>query len=67
MPGQSGPMLAAELVRERPRLRVLFMSGYTGDKLRTDELARVGGHLLVKPFTSADLATRVRHILDEGR
>jgi hypothetical protein len=30
-------------------------------------LARVGGHLLVKPFTSADLATRVRHILDEGR
>jgi PAS domain S-box-containing protein len=65
MPGQSGPVLAADLVRERPRLRVLFMSGYTGDELRSDELVRAGGQLLIKPFTADELTSRVRQVLTQ--
>jgi len=64
MPGQSGPVLAADLVRNRPQLRVLFMSGYTGDELKTDEMARTGGQLLVKPFSAEDLTARVRQVLE---
>ncbi|MDQ5977851.1 MAG: hypothetical protein QG602_823, partial [Verrucomicrobiota bacterium] len=33
MPGQSGPALATDLVKSRPELRVLYMSGYTGSEL----------------------------------
>jgi two-component system cell cycle sensor histidine kinase/response regulator CckA len=65
MPGQSGPALATDLVRQRPQLRVLFMSGYTGDELRTEELARAGGQLLCKPFSVAELMAKVRQVLAE--
>jgi PAS domain S-box-containing protein len=65
MPGQSGPVLAAEVVKQRPELRVLFMSGYTGDELRTEGLARAGGKLLIKPFTADELTARVHRALVE--
>jgi len=63
MPGESGPQLAASLLKSRPQLRVLFMSGYVGDELRTEELVRAGGHLLQKPFTADDLAAKVQQVL----
>jgi len=65
MPGQSGPLLAADVVRDRPQIRVLFMSGYTGDELRAEGLSRAGGQLLIKPFTAEDLISRVRQALAE--
>ena len=34
MPGLSGPNLAARLLQQNPRLRVLYMSGYTDDATR---------------------------------
>jgi signal transduction histidine kinase len=64
MPGLSGPNLAARLMQLNPQLRVLFMSGYTGD------VSAVHGNfwgvvpLLQKPFTPAALAERVRLALD---
>ena len=64
MPGLSGPNLAARLMQLNPQLRVLFMSGYTGD------VSAVHGNfcgvvpLLQKPFTPAALAERVRIALD---
>jgi len=33
MPGGDGPSLAEGLVHERPRLRVLYVSGYAGDTI----------------------------------
>jgi hypothetical protein len=59
MPGQSGPALAASLVKERPGLRVLFMSGYTGQELATHGLDHTRTNLLVKPFTLTELSSRV--------
>ena len=63
MPGQTGPVLAADLVRQLPDLRVLFMSGYTGQELASQGFDRVKSNLLVKPFSVADLAARVRQAL----
>ena len=63
MPGETGPVLAAHLVSQRPDLRVLFVSGYTGDELRSEEFLRTGGQLLFKPFTSDELTAKVQEVL----
>jgi CheY-like chemotaxis protein len=64
MPGLNGRELAELLVRDRPRLKVLFISGYTDDDVlhrgvSSDEVA-----LLTKPFTPDTLCAEVRARLD---
>ncbi|HVU15801.1 MAG TPA: ATP-binding protein [Candidatus Didemnitutus sp.] len=66
MPGESGPVLAADVMRQRPELKVLFMSGYTGDELHSEELTRAGGQLLIKPFNATSLLDRIRVVLDRA-
>ncbi len=63
MPGLGGPALAAELTARRPRLRVLFMTGYALEAVeRPAELIR-GSGLLEKPFSADQLARKVRDVL----
>ena len=64
MPGVSGPNLAARLLQFNPRLRVLYMSGYTEDAGAVHGNFWAGVPLLQKPFTPAALAERVRLALD---
>jgi two-component system cell cycle sensor histidine kinase/response regulator CckA len=64
MPGLSGPNLAARLLQQNPRLRVLYMSGYTDDAAAVHGNFWAGIPLLQKPFTPAALAERVRLALD---
>jgi CheY-like chemotaxis protein len=64
MPGLSGPNLAARLLQQNPRLRVLFMSGYTDDAAAVHGAFWGGIPLLQKPFTPSKLAERVRMALD---
>lgn len=60
MPGMTGPELVRIAVQQRPKLRILFMSGDVGDT-RTEDF---GGHrLLSKPFTAAALLSAVAAIL----
>ena len=61
--GASGRELASEARRKYPLLRVLFTSGSAEADL-TDELAGPGERLIAKPFTLAELALRVREMLD---
>lgn len=63
MPGRSGPALATTLVRERPDLRVLFMSGYTGNELEAHGIKRQGARLLIKPFSVEQLKSKIRQAL----
>ncbi|PWU10093.1 MAG: hypothetical protein C5B51_05045 [Terriglobia bacterium] len=59
MPGMSGPQLADELLRQRPDLRVVFMSGaHEEAPLRADTA------FLPKPFNPASLSRIVRRQLD---
>ena len=63
MPGDSGPKLAAEVVKTRPDLRVLYISGYTADELQAHGLAHPGAMLLGKPFTRDQLGRKIRESL----
>jgi PAS domain S-box-containing protein len=64
MPGASGPVLAEELRRVRPTLRVLYVTGYAREAIAAEEAAGGHAHVLPKPFTPASLLDRVRAILD---
>jgi two-component system cell cycle sensor histidine kinase/response regulator CckA len=66
MPGLSGPNLAARLIQQNPKLRVLYMSGYTDDATEIHGTFWGGVPLLQKPFTPAQLAERVRMTLDDN-
>jgi two-component system cell cycle sensor histidine kinase/response regulator CckA len=64
MPKINGPELARRVAKRRPGLRVLFLSGYPEGELVDLDLLHVGQPLLTKPFTPADLAHKVREVLD---
>jgi CheY-like chemotaxis protein len=64
MPVLNGGELGERLAAERPELRVLFMSGYTDDDIVRRGLLRPGSPFLQKPFMPAELARKVREVLD---
>jgi two-component system cell cycle sensor histidine kinase/response regulator CckA len=64
MPQMSGRVLAERLVEIRPKLRVLFMSGYIDSAIDHHGVLDAGTRFLDKPFTSADLMRKVREVLD---
>jgi FixJ family two-component response regulator len=47
----------------RPRLRVVFMYGYTEDAVLRQRLLQRGVTLLLKPFTAHSLAATLREAL----
>ncbi len=62
MPGMNGPALAEKLVVERPTIKVLYISGYTGQAVGQGVLP-AGCNFLTKPFTRDQLAHKVREAL----
>jgi CheY-like chemotaxis protein len=63
MPGMRGPELAERLLRLRPDLRVLFMSGYTDDAIAHHGFLDAGREFLQKPFTPLRLTQKIREVL----
>lgn len=64
MPDLSGRELADRLAEQRPDIKVLFMSGYTEDAILRRGALREGAEFIHKPFSPAQLAARVRRMLD---
>ena len=65
MPGGiNGRMLADEVTRKRPAIRVLFTSGYAQNAIVHHGRLEAGVHLLGKPYRTADLARMVRVALE---
>jgi PAS domain S-box-containing protein len=64
MPGMSGAVLARRLVTEHSRMKVLYMSGYTGDLIAQQGILDRRVLLLEKPFTKEALLRKVRKALD---
>jgi len=65
MPRASGLQLARQLSVERPDLKVLYMSGYTDNAIVHHGVLDPGTALLEKPFSAAQLARKIREILDD--
>jgi CheY-like chemotaxis protein len=64
MPGGSGRELAEKLHRLDPRLRVLYISGYTGGSVGSMAGLDAAASFLQKPFALESLARTVRSVLD---
>ena len=55
MRGMSGPEMVSKLSETHPHLRVVYMSGYTGELIAEREILKEGVTLLEKPFTRTAL------------
>ncbi|HMF04462.1 MAG TPA: PAS domain S-box protein [Acidimicrobiia bacterium] len=64
LPHLRGVEVADRLRARRPGLRVLYISGYTETAIVHDGQLDPGVDFLAKPFRPADLAHRVREVLD---
>lgn len=64
MPEMSGPELAARLSKRFPKLRTIFMSGYTGETMMRNVSLPHDAVYLPKPFTVQMIAETVREVLD---
>ena len=64
MPGMTGPDLGAQIKTERPELKVLHMSGYTGDAVTQPGVFGPEAVLLAKPFSKLALLSQVRAVLE---
>jgi PAS domain S-box-containing protein len=64
MPGMSGPELSQALRRERPELRVILMSGYTPDAVRSQGLIAPDTAFVEKPMAPSRLVRAVRDALE---
>jgi PAS domain S-box-containing protein len=64
LPGMDGRALAAQVLRDRPATRLLFMSGYTDRLGSTGGVLEPGLELLEKPFAAQTLLVRTRQILE---
>jgi signal transduction histidine kinase/CheY-like chemotaxis protein/HAMP domain-containing protein len=65
--GMSGVQLAEQLAVENPRLKVVFMSGYTADEVNSDLLERTRACFIQKPYSHLELVRVVREHLDKSR
>ena len=66
MPEMNGRDLAKRLLSLYPNLKHLFMSGYTANVIAHHGVLDQGVHFIQKPFTSDDLALKVREALHDG-
>lgn len=64
MPKMSGRDLAEALVLLRPEIKVLYLSGYTGQVVFDHGVLASSADFLEKPFTPQTLACKVREVLD---
>lgn len=62
--GMTGAVLAERACQLRPGLKVLFTTGYARNAIVHQGRLDPGVELITKPFAYADLAARVRDILD---
>lgn len=66
MPGMSGAELARQLRAENPRIKLLFMSGYSDEAVTQHCPTIVDTGFVQKPFTPQTLGARIREFLDLG-
>jgi DNA-binding NtrC family response regulator len=64
MPKTNGRELAEQLVKRRPNMKVLYMSGYTDSAIASSGVLQREMAFLQKPFTPVALTDKVREVLE---
>ena len=65
LPNMNGRQIYERLALTMPKLRVLFMSGYTENIIAPHGVLEGGFYFVQKPFSLKELARKVREALDE--
>jgi two-component system cell cycle sensor histidine kinase/response regulator CckA len=65
MPGMNGRDLADQLLEKRPDMKVVYVSGYTGQGIGQGVLPS-GCHFIAKPFAREKLALKIREALQQN-
>ena len=63
--GMTGKDLAQRILQENPKLKVIYMSGYSAEVAGKDFPLKEGVNFLTKPFQAAKLAQTIRDSLDK--
>ncbi|MGI3185319.1 ATP-binding protein [Nioella aestuarii] len=63
MPGMDGPTWVREALKDRPDVKVVFVSGYAEDAVEQTEAKVPNSVFLAKPFTLSDLTSTVQRQL----
>ncbi len=63
MPQMNGRELCDNLLKIKPKLKVLFMSGYTADSIVHHGVMESGTYFLQKPFSMKDLSVKMREAI----
>ena len=63
--GLTGAAVAAAVRERRPDIKVLFTTGYARNAIIHQGRLDKGVHLITKPYTFAQLAEKVRNVLDD--
>ena len=63
MPEMNGRELAERLISMRPRMKTLFMSGYSADVIAHRGVLDPHVHFIEKPFSAKALAAKLREVL----
>jgi CheY-like chemotaxis protein len=64
MPGMNGRVLAGQVATQRPLIKVVYTSGYTGQAVGAQGALEEGSFFLQKPFSRDGLVSKVRQALD---
>jgi two-component system, cell cycle sensor histidine kinase and response regulator CckA len=63
MPGESGRTVGDWVARNKPKTKVIYMSGYTDDAISRHGVLEPGAQFLQKPFSPEALARKIRQSL----
>ena len=67
LPGVSGHELTRRLLAMRPGMKVLYMSGHTGETVARAGILDAGAEFIQKPFSLIALGQKVRDVLENRR
>ena len=62
MPAMDGPAMARAVRRVKPKIPILFMSGYAEEQLRND-IDIENMHFIPKPFSVQQISAKVAEVL----
>ncbi len=64
LPGLNGRQVADAARLTRPRLKILFMTGYAETASMADGFLATGMQMITKPFAIDSLAARIKAIIE---